>query len=125
MSVIDLFQVTFKAANGLSKFHAVGQSAADDYTVANTGTEALGIVQRDVASGQSAPVMLHGISRGVVGASVTRGQRVTNGGSGFLVAATSGAIPTPVLGRALTSAASGMISHIFIDRTITVSGAAN
>lgn len=115
MSVIDLFQVTFKAAHRIAKFSSVALGTAEDYGVTQAGSIAVGIAQRDANSGQSVPVMLHGISRGLVGAAVVRGSRVVQTTSGFIITATSGAAAsTPILGKALTSAASGMIAHIFI-----------
>lgn len=118
MSVIDLFQVPFRAAHTLSKFVAAAAGNGDGAylaTLADSG--AIGIVQRDVASGQSAPVMLHGISRALAGLAVTAGQRVTATTSGYIVPVTSGAAAaTHILGTALTGAASGMIFHCHIDR---------
>lgn len=127
-SVIDLFQVTFKAEHPLAKFTAVALSTAQDYGVTQVpfdsnslnGQAAFGIVQRDVRSGQSAPIMLHGISRAIVGGAVTRGAKLVAATSGFLVAATSGAAaPQGIIGDAFTSAASGMITHCHIRRGAT------
>lgn len=126
MSVIDLFDVTFKAAHTIRKFTGVAQSASADYLVTQADSHSIGIAQRDANSGQSIPVMLHGVSRALAGLAVTRGSRVTTATSGFIVPVTSGAaLTSPVLGRALISAASGMITHVFIDRYTTgQSGAA-
>ena len=123
MSVIDLFQVSFKAEHPIAQFSAVALGTAQDYGVTQvplnvaslTTNGAFGIAQRAVASGQNASVMLHGISRAVVGAATTRGQRVTGTASGFVTPVTSGAAAlTHVLGVALTTAASGMIAHVFL-----------
>lgn len=128
MSVVDLFQITFKAEHPLAKFSAVALSTAQDYGATQVpfdsnslnGQGAFGIVQRDVRSGENAPVMLHGISRALVGAAVTRGAKLIATTSGFLITATSGAAaPGSVIGDAFTSAASGMIAHVHIRRGAT------
>lgn len=128
MSVIDLFQVTFRAEHPLAKLTAVAYSTAQDYGVTQVpfdsnslnGQGPAGIVQRDVRSGQSAPVMLHGVSRAIVGAAVVRGAKLVAVTSGFLTTATSGAAaPQQIIGDALTSAASGMIAHVHIRRGFT------
>lgn len=135
MSVIDLFQVSFRATHPLAKFSAVAPVAADGAYGATqvplnpsslNGVGAIGVVQRDVGSGQSAPVMLHGITRALAGAAITAGARVVATTSGFLVSATSGSAGrSDILGDALTSVASGMIFHLHINRrVVTASGAA-
>ena len=133
MSVIDLFQVTFRAEHPLAKFSAVAPSIAQDYGVTQVPLNpsslstvgAFGIVQRDVASGQSAPVMLLGISRGLMGLPTVRGQRVTGTTSGFIIPVTSGAAAaTHGLGQAFTSAASGMIGHVYLRPEFTGSSGA-
>jgi hypothetical protein len=135
MSVIDLFQVSFRAQHPLAKLTAVAPVAADGAYGATqipldanslNGVGAIGVVQRDVNSGQSAPVMLHGITRAIAGAAITAPARVTATASGYLVTATSGgAARVDILGDALTSAASGMIFHLHINRrVVTASGAA-
>lgn len=128
MSVIDLFQVTFRAEHPLAQFSAVALSTAQDYGATQVpfdsnslnGQTAFGIVQRDVRSGQSAPVMLHGVSRAIAGAAIVRGAKVGAVASGFLTTVTSGAAAVAgVLGDAFTSAASGMIFHLHIRRGST------
>lgn len=118
MSVLDLFDVSFKAAHALAKFSAVAPGNGDGaYLATQADSAAIGVVQRDVNSGQSAQVMLHGITRALAGAAVTAGQRITATTSGFTVPVTSGAAaPTHILGDALTGAASGMIYHLHINR---------
>jgi len=135
MSVIDLFQVSFRAAHPVAQLSAVAPVAADGAYGATqiplnpsslNGIGAIGVAQRDTNSGQSVPVMLHGITRALAGAAVVAGARISATTSGYLVTATSGgAGRVDVLGDALTSAASGMIFHLHINRrVVTASGAA-
>lgn len=119
-AVIDLFDVAFKTNAQVRKFTGVALSTAADYTVTQADSQSVGIAQRDAASGQNVPVMLHGVSRALTGIAVVRGNRVTTATSGFIVPVTSGAaLPSPILGNALTSAASGMIAHVFINTSFT------
>lgn len=112
---IDIFTHTFKARTALAKFSAVEHNTNEDLAVSqhtNPTRYGIGIVQRDVRSGQSAPVLLVGITRFLAGAAVVRGQPLIAAGSGFLSGVASGtavASTTCIVGRALTSAASGMI----------------
>lgn len=127
---VNLFEITFAAVRGIGQYRVVTQGAADFSVNYGDPAQVLGVSQRDVNSGQSAQVQLFGITRVLVGAAVTRGAPlVAQSGTGFAIAgvASGGAGQTAaVFGRALTSAASGMLASVFVHGPVfaSASGAA-
>lgn len=79
--------------NGSGQFLAVKQSASADRTstLANSGGEdILGILQNTPLQGDAAAVGFSGTSKAVVGAAVTRGDKLMTDTSARLITATTG-----------------------------------
>ena len=98
-----------------SQFLAVKLSTSADRQVvleSTGGVQIYGILQNKPTSGQVADVCLFGISKAVVGAAVTRGDRLMTNSSGQLITATSTNIQ---VAQALESATgSGQIISVFV-----------
>lgn len=114
---IDLMTITFAAQRAVNQFRIVDVSGDFAVTYAS-GLRSIGVSQRDVSSGQSVPVMVHGVTRVQAGGAITAGQFFTaQSGTGFAIAIASGAAGNtnvPV-GRALTGAASGFLFSGFLN----------
>lgn len=81
--------------------------ALDDGKPAANGLEAGGTLQQLGKTGQGIAIMVSGVGKGVAGAAVAAGAKVTVAASGYLVTATSG---TAIVGRcAETAATSGSV----------------
>ncbi len=75
-------------------------------TLAVTEITALGVLQNDPESGESATVGYRGHLKGKTGGAVTKGDRLTSNSSGALVSVSSGDT-AGVVGKALATASSG------------------
>lgn len=76
-----------------------------------------GVLQNEPKSGEHAAVATIGQTRCQAGAAITLGDRVTAANSGFATAVLSGAAsPKRLIGRAITTAASGMFFVLELGR---------
>lgn len=121
---LDIAMFPFTAVRGVGQYRIVDANTSDFGVTYGSGGRALGVSQRDVNSGQTASVLLLGISRVIAGAAVTPGQYFTaQSGTGFALSVASGAAATLATGLVLTAAASGMIFQGFLSPTFINSGA--
>jgi hypothetical protein len=104
-----------KCTAAIATAFTIAKPGADDdtYSVAAADTDALiGIFQATTtAAGQYVEVMTHGISRIVLGGTVTRGQKLTSDVNGNGVAASAG---NQAIGIALESGVSGDIISVLL-----------
>ena len=118
--------ITMDAASDLDlhQFKFVDINAANrcELAAADIG---FGVVQNHPRSLEAATVVHMGVTKAIVGGAVGVGEFMTTAATGFLVTVTSGAVPTLAFGRCLVAAASGFIATMAIERTTTISGAAN
>ena len=102
--------ITLKAAADLSaaKFKVVELDANGDVTIANNTALGVGILQNAPKSGEAATIAYDGFSRGLAAVAVTVGQHVRNS-SGWLtpIGSAGNYASHIVIGRAMTTAASG------------------
>lgn len=72
------------------QFHAVKVGAADhEATISGDGDLSLGILQNDPIAGEAAEIEMDGISKAVIGASVSRGDKLAANAAGKLITAAS------------------------------------
>jgi hypothetical protein len=108
--------ITLPAAADLSaqQYRCMTVNASGQAAVANATALVVGILQNDPgAAGQPATVAYAGASKAVAGASITAGARVTADANGAVIPAA--AAGDPVLGVALSNAASGDIIPVLIN----------
>ncbi len=119
--------ITMDAADDLDtrQFHAVDlNSQANRVGLAAAGAF-FGVVQNHPRSLEAATVVHMGVTKCIVGGAVGVGERLTTAATGFFVTVTSGGIEQLAFARCLVAAASGFIATMAIERTTTISGAAN
>ena len=75
------------------------------------GQKVLGVLQNKPIAGQTANVMLYGITKAIAGGTVTQGDLVTTDANGKVVTAATGNF---ILGRALESAAAGGVFSVLL-----------
>ena len=89
----QVYDISMKTATDLSDKQFYWMQVSADYTVAlatAADTELVGLLQNKPESGVAAQVRRVGISKAVLGGTVTAGSRLTSDANGKTVAATSG-----------------------------------
>lgn len=87
---IPILNVTLVAGEDLSdsQYYAVKLNSSGQVVLASTGEKITGIIQDDPESGIAGLVMTHGISKAVLGDTVTAGEYLAVDSAGRLVPAT-------------------------------------
>jgi len=114
--------ITLPSASDLSthKFKVVELNSDGNAIICNS-VHAFGIVQNQPKSGEAATVVWKGFTKALAAGAINAGQHVRNS-SGWCTPVLSGAAPATytMLGRAMTTAASGGQFTLCLDKTVQV-----
>lgn len=114
----SVFCISLPAAADLSaaQYKIVHINSSGQAAVSNATSNAVGVLQnKPTAAGRVATVAHAGISKCVAGAAITAGSRVTSDANGnAITAATAG---DPVIGFAVTGAASGDVFSVLLTQS--------
>ena len=102
-----------------SQFHIVDLAATAGKVTIGAADGGFGILQNKPLAGEHATVAVEGISKCSAGGAIAIGDYITSAASGYATTVTSGGSFKKVIGRALTSAASGSVFSVEIDRFVS------
>lgn len=128
----DAISLAAGADLSTKQFRAVKVNSSGKAVVAGAGEFAIGILQNKPASGQAATIVYSGVSKGILGGSVTAGATVAADSNGAFVDATeaktntsdAGAASDPLIGSNIIGVAlAGGVSGDIVPVLILVAGA--
>lgn len=108
------FNLSLEAAADLSakQYYAVKVDTDGKAALAGNGENAVGILQDEPASGAFGCVQTSGVSQAIAGDTINEGDRIGTDANGKCVPAATGDY---IIGRALTSAASGEYFSLLVN----------
>lgn len=113
--------ITLKAGEDLTEkqFHAVKISGDSTVVACGLGDKPVGILQNDPRNGSAAEIMVYGVSRVKIGATMTAGASVTVDATGQVVNETEN-LTNYNFGQLLENATAGSIGTALINTAVPV-----